>query len=44
MKIVSFGDGHMAIGQMSKIALELATGYIVVRYDGDTLDAELKFA
>ncbi|MSQ47364.1 MAG: hypothetical protein EXR78_03080 [Deltaproteobacteria bacterium] len=30
MKIVSFGDVHMAIGQMSKIALELATADLVI--------------
>lgn len=30
MKIVSFGDVHMAIGQMNKIALELATADLVI--------------
>jgi Icc-related predicted phosphoesterase len=30
MKIVSFGDVHMAIGQMNKIALELATADLLV--------------
>lgn len=30
MKIVSFGDAHMAIGQMNKIALELATSDLVI--------------
>jgi uncharacterized protein len=30
MKIVSFGDVHMAIGQMNKIALELSTADLVI--------------
>ena len=30
MKIVSFGDVHMAIGQMSKIALELSTADLLI--------------
>ena len=30
MKIVSFGDVHMAIGQMSNIALELSTAEVLI--------------
>jgi Icc-related predicted phosphoesterase len=30
MKIVSFGDVHMAIGQMSKVALELSTADLLI--------------
>jgi uncharacterized protein len=30
MKIVSFGDVHMAIGQMSKIAVELASADLII--------------